>query len=90
MCGISAVLSFGNKSLLNQYTLENMINEIHHRGPDDEGFYLNEWVGFGFKRLSIIDISLDGHQPMFDLKKLHVIVFNGEIYNYNSLKEELH
>jgi len=89
MCGIAAVLAFENNSLLNKYTLENMTKEISHRGPDDEGFYLNDWVGFGFKRLSILDISYDGHQPMIDVKKNYVIVFNGEIYNYKTLREEL-
>jgi asparagine synthase (glutamine-hydrolysing) len=89
MCGIAGILAFKDKSLLNKCTLENMTKVIHHRGPDDEGFYLNEWVGFGFRRLSIIDISFDGHQPMFDLSKNYVIVFNGEIYNYKVLKEEL-
>jgi len=89
MCGIAAILAFEEKSLLNKCTLENMTKEINHRGPDDEGFYLNDWVGFGFKRLSILDISYDGHQPMFDVTKNYVIVFNGEIYNYKTLREEL-
>jgi len=89
MCGIAAILAFEEKSLLNKCTLENMTKEINHRGPDDEGFYLNDWVGFGFKRLSILDISYDGHQPMFDVTKNYVIVFNGEIYNYKILREEL-
>ncbi len=89
MCGIAAILSFGEKSLLNKCTLENMTKEINHRGPDDEGFYLNDWIGFGFKRLSILDISYGGHQPMFDLTKNYIIIFNGEIYNYKDLKEEL-
>ena len=89
MCGITAVLSFGEKLLLNKITLENMTKEINHRGPDDEGFYLNDWVGFGFKRLSILDVSYDGHQPMFDSTKNYIIVFNGEIYNYKHLKKEL-
>jgi asparagine synthase (glutamine-hydrolysing) len=89
MCGIAAMLSFKDKSLLNQHTLKNMANEIRHRGPDDEGFYLNEWVGFGFRRLSILDISHNGHQPMFDASNNYVTVFNGEIYNYKTLREEL-
>lgn len=89
MCGLTAVLAFEDKALLNMFTLENMTKEINHRGPDDEGFYLNDWVGFGFKRLSILDTSYDGHQPMFDISKNYVIVFNGEIYNYKTLKEEL-
>jgi asparagine synthase (glutamine-hydrolysing) len=89
MCGIAAILAFEDKSLLNKHTLENMTKEINHRGPDDEGYYLNDWVGLGFKRLSILDISYDGHQPMFDKTSNYVIVFNGEIYNYKTLKEEL-
>lgn len=89
MCGIAAVLSFGDKSLLNKITLENMTKEINHRGPDDEGFYLNEWVGFGFKRLSILDLSYEGHQPMLDSTKNYIIIFNGEIYNYKTLKADL-
>ncbi len=89
MCGIAAVLSFGDKSLLNKSTLENMTKEINHRGPDDEGFYLNDWVGFGFKRLSILDLSYEGHQPMLDSTKNYIIIFNGEIYNYKTLREDL-
>ncbi len=89
MCGIAAILSFGEKSLLNKYTLESMTKEMNHRGPDDEGFYLNSWLGFGFKRLSIIDISYDGHQPMYDSSRNYIIVFNGEIYNYKTLKDDL-
>ncbi|HVO73539.1 MAG TPA: asparagine synthase (glutamine-hydrolyzing) [Ignavibacteriaceae bacterium] len=89
MCGIAAILAFDDKTVLNKCTLENMTKEINHRGPDDEGFYLNDWVGFGFKRLSIIDTSYDGHQPMSDTTANYVIVFNGEIYNYRLLKEEL-
>jgi asparagine synthase (glutamine-hydrolysing) len=89
MCGIAAILSFENKSVINKPALEKMTKAINHRGPDDEGFYLNDWVGFGFKRLSILDISYDGHQPMFDLNNNYVIVFNGEIYNYKIIKEEL-
>ncbi|MEJ2617876.1 MAG: hypothetical protein P8Z35_23175 [Ignavibacteriaceae bacterium] len=89
MCGITAILAFKDKYLLKKCILEKMAQQINHRGPDDEGYYLNDWIGFGFKRLSIIDISYSGHQPMFDITKNYVIVFNGEIYNYKTLRDVL-
>lgn len=60
-----------------------------HRGPDDDGFFENDHVVLGFRRLAIIDLSADGHQPMVDGETGNVIVFNGEIYNYLELKAEL-
>lgn len=89
MCGITAILAFEDKYLLKKCTLEKMSQQINHRGPDDEGYYLNDWIGFGFKRLSIIDISYSGHQPMFDVTRNYLIVFNGEIYNYKTLRDVL-
>jgi asparagine synthase (glutamine-hydrolysing) len=59
-----------------------------HRGPDDEGFYFSGPLGFGFRRLSIIDLA-GGHQPMADRKKTVWVIFNGEIYNFPELKREL-
>jgi len=65
-----------------------MTRTLVHRGPDDEGFYINGPVGFGFRRLSIIDLA-GGHQPMSDNDESVWIVFNGEIYNFPELKKEL-
>jgi asparagine synthase (glutamine-hydrolysing) len=62
---------------------------MKHRGPDDEGVFIENTVGLGFVRLSIIDLSLTGHQPMFSNDNRYVIIFNGEIYNYIELREEL-
>ena len=62
---------------------------MKHRGPDDEGLYIKENIGLGFVRLSILDLSMAGHQPMFSADKRYVILLNGEIYNYIELKEEL-
>jgi len=66
-----------------------MMECMKHRGPDDEGVFIENNVGFGFVRLSIIDLSPAGHQPMVSADGRFVIVFNGEIYNYIELREEL-
>jgi asparagine synthase (glutamine-hydrolysing) len=65
-----------------------MLTAIHHRGPDDEGIYLDGGVGLGMRRLSIIDLE-GGQQPIYDESRERVIVFNGEIYNYRSVRREL-
>ena len=62
---------------------------MKHRGPDDEGTYIDDNIGLGFVRLSIIDLSVNGHQPMIDASGQYVIILNGEIYNYIELKHEL-
>jgi len=69
--------------------LKRMSDSIAHRGPDDSGLYLHQQVGFGFRRLAILDLSPTGHQPMCSEDGEFVIVFNGEIYNYIELREEL-
>ncbi|MBL8007260.1 MAG: hypothetical protein JNJ56_06985, partial [Ignavibacteria bacterium] len=66
-----------------------MNNEISHRGPDGEGSYINYPVCFGHRRLSIIDLSDNASQPMFNEDKTIVIVYNGEIYNYKELITDL-
>ncbi len=69
--------------------LSRMAQSIAHRGPDDSGLYLDGQVGFAFRRLSILDLSATGHQPMASSDGQLVIVFNGEIYNYIELRNEL-
>jgi len=66
-----------------------MNEKIKHRGPDGEGFYLDKNISLGHRRLSIIDLSENGKQPMFNEDKSMCIVFNGEIYNFQELKKEL-
>jgi asparagine synthase (glutamine-hydrolysing) len=88
MCGIAGIYNLNNR-LVEKYLLKKMTDIIKHRGPDDEGFYLNENIGFGHRRLSIIDLSSAGHQPMSNDDETIWIVFNGEIYNYIELREEL-
>jgi len=89
MCGITGKIYFNNKSVKEQDIL--MMNEkILHRGPDDGGFYISpdKKVGLGHRRLSIIDLSPLGHQPMSYLNR-YQIVFNGEIYNFQEKKDLL-
>ncbi len=87
MCGISVIINLNNSSVSSKI-LKKMNDSIFHRGPDDEGFYYGENFGFGFRRLSIIDLSMAGHQPMTDSSH-NVLIFNGEIYNYIELRNEL-
>ena len=65
-----------------------MTQNITHRGPDSEGYYVDDGIAMGFRRLSIIDLEA-GHQPLYNEDKTLVLMFNGEIYNYQSLREEL-
>jgi asparagine synthase (glutamine-hydrolysing) len=87
MCGFVGMIRH-NKDEVNAVPFENQTQIITHRGPDDEGFYHNEHISFGFRRLSIIDIE-SGKQPLSYENERYWIVFNGEIYNYLELKEEL-
>jgi len=88
MCGITGVFNLDGKPFL-QSNLVKMANSIAHRGPDDEGFYLKDNIALAHKRLSIIDTSPRGVQPMTSKDGKWVIVFNGCIYNYLELKQEL-
>ncbi len=88
MCGIAGYISFKNSELPEFADLEKMSDSISYRGPDAEGFWTNENVGLAHRRLSIIELSELGKQPM-DCGLNTVIVFNGEIYNYLEIKSEL-
>ncbi|SIT75368.1 asparagine synthase (glutamine-hydrolyzing) [Pontibacter indicus] len=88
MCGIAGIIHFENKQPQEQ-VLRNMMQMMKHRGPDDDGVFIEDKVGFGFVRLSIIDLSPDGHQPMVSDDGRYVLLFNGEIFNYVELREEL-
>jgi len=87
MCGICGSISVG-KAVVDPDLVKHMIGVIRHRGPDDCGFYTDARVGFGHARLSIIDIA-GGRQPMFTPDRSLCITFNGEIFNYVELREEL-
>ena len=88
MCGIAGYISFGPGDA-DESALRAMTQAVKHRGPDDEGVLVQGRVGFGHRRLAIVDLSADGHQPMRERGGSLVIVFNGEIYNYVELREQL-
>ncbi|MEW9051950.1 MAG: asparagine synthase (glutamine-hydrolyzing) [Neobacillus sp.] len=87
MCGFIGCINEKNRKIVTQQ-FKDMNDIITHRGPDDEGFYEDEWIQFGFRRLSIIDIE-SGHQPLSYENERYWIIFNGEIYNYLELREDL-
>lgn len=88
MCGIVGIYSFGQREVLSGQ-IRDMMHTVKHRGPDGEGVYINKNFGIGHVRLSIIDLTSAGEQPMFDRTKRYCIVHNGEIYNYIELRNEL-
>ncbi|MEQ9311043.1 MAG: asparagine synthase (glutamine-hydrolyzing) [Cytophagales bacterium] len=88
MCGITGILHHDKDRPIENEILKKMTDSIKHRGPDDEGYFINRNLGLGHRRLSIIDLN-DGNQPMHAKESNLVIVYNGEIYNYIELREEL-
>lgn len=91
MCGVNGFSALGGSASggNNRILIEQMNEKIRHRGPDDEGFYLDENISLGHRRLSIIDLSENGKQPIFNEDKSLCIIFNGEIYNFRELKKDL-
>ncbi len=85
MCGF---IGFSGATRNNEKLINAMMDRIVHRGPDDGGFYCGDGITLGFRRLSIIDLA-DGAQPMHNEDGRYTIVFNGEIYNFESIREEL-
>ena len=85
MCGICG---FTGEIQDRDNIIKNMAKVITHRGPDSEGFFNDDYISMGFRRLSIIDLD-SGHQPIFNEDKSLVINFNGEIYNYKDIRKEL-
>jgi asparagine synthase (glutamine-hydrolysing) len=88
MCGIAGIVYYDQDRAVDPALIENMARAMVHRGPDDGGVYVDGHVGLGHRRLSIIDLA-GGHQPMSNKDETVWIVFNGEIYNYRELREEL-
>jgi asparagine synthase (glutamine-hydrolysing) len=88
MCGITGTVYLNTDRPVEPSVLKKMSDSILHRGPDDEGFYINKNVGLAFRRLSIIDLNT-GHQPLSNGDESIFIVFNGEIYNYLQQREIL-
>ncbi|NML70475.1 asparagine synthase (glutamine-hydrolyzing) [Chryseobacterium sp. RP-3-3] len=87
MCGIAGLI-YKNSTIVLEESLKKMTDKMSHRGPDAEGLFVNQNLGLGHRRLSIIDVSESANQPFF-LDDKHVMVFNGTIYNYVEIREEL-
>ena len=89
MCGICGVaVSRRGAGLLDARAIERMRDVLIHRGPDDEGLYVDGEIGLGHRRLSIVDVA-GGHQPMFSENGAFCIVYNGEVYNHPTIRDEL-
>jgi len=89
MCGITGIYAFNEVGKFYHINLVKATNAIESRGPDQQGTLIHEHVGLGHRRLSIIDTSADGKQPMTDETGRYTIIFNGEIFNYKILRNEL-
>ena len=87
MCGIAGLLSLGDKPVFED-EIQSMCDAMVHRGPDDSGYYVRDGIALGMRRLSIIDLST-GHQPVHNEDRSVWVVFNGEIYNFKSLRADL-
>lgn len=88
MCGIAGFLNLNGKPAA-EVILKNMTDKIRHRGPDGEGQYIDGAVALGHRRLSIIDLSPSGQQPMLSNQGRFIITYNGEVYNFKEIKAEL-
>jgi asparagine synthase (glutamine-hydrolysing) len=88
MCGIAGIVSF-TKNIELSATIRRMTDAIAHRGPDADGFYVNDNIALGHRRLSIIDLSTTANQPIADHTGRYEIIFNGEIYNFREVKKQL-
>ncbi len=85
MCGISGVFGHADGHNLMRVA-ENMVASLVHRGPDDNGVWVDDEakIAFGHRRLSVLDLSQEGHQPMLSKDSRYVMVFNGEVYNHQA------
>ena len=89
MCGINGILNLQTQKKVDERILTKMHDALEHRGPDDKGIFLENNIGFGHRRLSILDTSSAGHQPFLSENGRFVMVFNGEIYNFKDFYSEL-
>jgi asparagine synthase (glutamine-hydrolysing) len=88
MCGLSGILNL-ERQHVDPSMIRRMSDCMSHRGPDADGFYINDEIALGHRRLSIIDLSAVANQPMFDASGRYCLVFNGEIYNFREVKSQL-
>lgn len=88
MCGIAGMINL-NGEPVSQIILKKMTDAIAHRGPDGEGQWSDGNIGIGHRRLAVIDLSPEGHQPMISVDQRFILSYNGEIYNYREIRNEL-
>ena len=90
MCGIVGIFGHTHDCDLMRVA-EDMTASLVHRGPDDDGVWVDDEarIAFGHRRLSVLDLSKEGHQPMLSKDSRYVMVFNGEVYNHQALRKEL-
>ena len=89
MCGIAGIYNIDDRDHISMDAdMKKMTSCLTHRGPDDHGYYIDDKIALGHRRLNIIDLET-GHQPIFNEDRSMCIIFNGEIYNYKDLKREL-
>ena len=89
MCGITGVFAFNLVGKFNMINLAAATMSLERRGPDNQNIYTDSWIGLGHRRLSIIDTTAAGNQPMWDEASRYAIVYNGEIFNFIELRKEL-
>jgi asparagine synthase (glutamine-hydrolysing) len=89
VCGITGIFAFNLIGKMNMIHLTQATMALQSRGPDFQDVYHDQFVGLGHRRLSIIDTSTAGNQPMWDETKRYGIIYNGEIFNFRELKNEL-
>ncbi|HJU65677.1 MAG TPA: hypothetical protein VJ596_08375, partial [Gemmatimonadaceae bacterium] len=89
MCGICGVVANQSGAPLDEGQLTRMRDTLAHRGPDDAGLHLGPGVALGCRRLSIVDLSPNGHMPMCSADRRYWIVHNGEVFNYRELRADL-
>jgi asparagine synthase (glutamine-hydrolysing) len=87
MCGITGIYSY--KDEVEKEDIQRMTNTLQHRGPDAEGIYVSKNIALGHRRLSILDLSSNGNQPMTSHNNRYVMVYNGEVYNYREIAAEI-
>ena len=89
MCGINGILHLQSQKKVDERILTKMRDSLEHRGPDDKGLFIENNIGLGHRRLSILDVSKAGHQPFLSDEGRYILVFNGEIYNFKEFYPEL-
>ena len=89
MCGINGILHLQSQKKIDERVLTKMRDSLEHRGPDDQGLFIENNIGLGHRRLSILDVSAAGHQPFLSENGRYIMVYNGEIYNFKDFYPEL-